>query len=119
MEVVYKRYYRLVPALLLLTSLGVINNNPVEAAELFQCPRAILGLGDSYTDTGELIQAFTGVAGFDAAERFPYGVTYFGRPVDRSSDGRLIIDFFCKLQMKIYLSAACNLSRKQSKRSVN
>jgi len=66
------------------------------AAVEFRCPRAILALGDSYTDTGELIQSYTGVEGFDAAERLPYGITYFRRPVDRNSDGRLIIDFLCK-----------------------
>lgn len=71
--------------------------NAAAAAGLgFQCPQAIMGFGESHTDTGEDIQAFTGVPFYDVAERLPYGMTYFGRPVDRYSNGRLIIDFFCE-----------------------
>nr|XP_024359839.1 GDSL esterase/lipase At4g01130-like [Physcomitrium patens]PNR32242.1 hypothetical protein PHYPA_026368 [Physcomitrium patens] len=61
----------------------------------FQCPEAILAFGGSSTDTGEA-QSFTGERELDfvtASQFLPYGITYFGHPADRYSDGRLIIDF--------------------------
>lgn len=47
---------------------------------------AIFNFGDSNSDTGGFYAAFP-------AERLPYGMTYFKKPVGRATDGRLIIDF--------------------------
>lgn len=52
---------------------------------------AIYSLGDSITDTGNLVkEAPPGM--FETIKHFPYGVT-FGRPTGRCSDGLLMIDF--------------------------
>lgn len=48
--------------------------------------KGIFNFGDSNSDTGGFDSAFPAQPG-------PYGMTYFKRPVGRSSDGRLIVDF--------------------------
>lgn len=45
-------------------------------------------------DAGNLIQ--NGTPDFLATAKYPYGMTYFGKPTGRCSDGRLVIDFICK-----------------------
>jgi hypothetical protein len=47
---------------------------------------AVFNFGDSNSDTGGFWAAFP-------AQRGPFGMTYFGRPAGRASDGRLAIDF--------------------------
>ena len=47
---------------------------------------AVFNFGDSNSDTGGFWAAFP-------AQPPPFGVTYFGRPAGRASDGRLVIDF--------------------------
>lgn len=47
---------------------------------------AIFNFGDSNSDTGGFHTSFPAQPG-------PYGMTYFKKPVGRSSDGRLIVDF--------------------------
>ncbi|TVU08670.1 hypothetical protein EJB05_42081, partial [Eragrostis curvula] len=55
---------------------------------------AIYSLGDSITDTGNLVkEAPPGM--FETIKHFPYGVT-FGRPTGRCSDGLLMIDFLAQ-----------------------
>ncbi|KAL6873689.1 hypothetical protein ACP4OV_013771 [Aristida adscensionis] len=55
---------------------------------------AIYSLGDSITDTGNLIkEAPPGV--FETIKHLPYGVT-FGEPTGRCSDGLLMIDFLAQ-----------------------
>ncbi|RZR80332.1 hypothetical protein BHM03_00006346 [Ensete ventricosum] len=44
--------------------------------------KALFNFGDSLSDTGNVVLA-----------GLPYGMTYFGRPTGRCSDGRLVIDF--------------------------
>jgi hypothetical protein len=52
---------------------------------------AIYSLGDSITDTGNLVkEAPPGM--FETIKHFPYGVT-LGTPTGRCSDGLLMIDF--------------------------
>jgi hypothetical protein len=46
----------------------------------------VFNFGDSNSDTGGFWAAFP-------AQPPPFGVTYFGRPTGRASDGRLVIDF--------------------------
>nr|XP_016486166.1 PREDICTED: GDSL esterase/lipase At4g01130-like [Nicotiana tabacum] len=50
---------------------------------------AIFNFGDLNTDTGGFYAAFP-------SQSSPYGMTYFKKPVGRSSDGRVIIDFFAQ-----------------------
>ena len=47
---------------------------------------AVFNFGDSDSDTGGFWAAFP-------AQQGPFGMTYFGRPAGRASDGRLVIDF--------------------------
>ena len=46
---------------------------------------AVFNFGDSNSDTGGFWAAFP-------AQQGPFGMTYFGRPAGRASDGRLVID---------------------------
>lgn len=60
-------------------------SKPVAALEDCAFP-AIFNFGDSNSDTG----------GFPAAffqPPYPYGLTFFRRPSERYTDGRLMIDF--------------------------
>ena len=52
---------------------------------------AIYSLGDSITDTGNLVKEAPPGA-FETIKHLPYGVT-LGRPTGRCSDGLLMIDF--------------------------
>lgn len=51
----------------------------------------IFNFGDSNSDTG----GFAAAMGYDFG--YPYGRTFFNRATGRLCDGRLIIDFLCKL----------------------
>ncbi|XP_073035532.1 GDSL esterase/lipase At3g48460 [Primulina eburnea] len=53
---------------------------------------ATYSFGDSFTDTGNTHSA-TGPSGFMFVSNLPYGRTFFHRPTNRYSDGRLVIDF--------------------------
>ncbi|XP_072965376.1 GDSL esterase/lipase At5g45910-like [Typha angustifolia] len=55
---------------------------------------SIFSFGDSLADTGNLLSI--GSISFSSIARFPYGMTYFGHPTGRCSDGRLIIDFIAE-----------------------
>ncbi|CAI8607629.1 unnamed protein product [Vicia faba] len=59
--------------------------------------KGIFNFGDSNSDTGGFDSAFPAQPG-------PYGMTYFKRPVGRSSDGRLIVDFLAEALGLPYLS---------------
>lgn len=54
--------------------------------------KKIYAFGDSFTDTGNTGNA-NGPSGFGHVSNPPYGMTYFHRPTNRYSDGRLVIDF--------------------------
>ncbi|KAL8042529.1 hypothetical protein ABFX02_09G057700 [Erythranthe guttata] len=54
--------------------------------------RSVYAFGDSYTDTGNT-RSDSGPSGFMFVSNLPYGRTFFRRPTNRYSDGRLVIDF--------------------------
>ncbi|XP_030458295.2 GDSL esterase/lipase At3g48460 [Syzygium oleosum] len=54
--------------------------------------KKVYAFGDSFTDTGNTRSA-SGPSGFGHVSNPPYGVTFFHRPTNRYSDGRLVIDF--------------------------
>ncbi|XP_051150005.1 acetylajmalan esterase-like [Andrographis paniculata] len=60
------------------------------SSQVLTCPiNSIYQLGDSISDTGNLIRMMPTAP----ASRPPYGETFPGRPTGRWSDGRLIIDY--------------------------
>jgi phospholipase/lecithinase/hemolysin len=54
---------------------------------------AIFNFGDSFSDTGNNIVVYAENSLPNPAAQPPYGMTFFGRPTGRNSNGRLIIDF--------------------------
>lgn len=62
---------------------------------------AIFNFGDSTSDTGGIHVSFPFRT---LSEHFPYGETFFHRPVNRYSDGRLLIDFLAQGLGKSFLS---------------
>nr|CAB3471755.1 unnamed protein product [Digitaria exilis] len=55
---------------------------------------AIFNFGDSLVDAGNLV--VDGIPDYLATGRLPYGMTYFGYPTGRCSDGRLVVDFIAQ-----------------------
>lgn len=55
--------------------------------------------GDSNSDTGGAAAAGKGLIG----EGIPDGRAFFGRPTGRLCDGRLLLDFLCKLIVAYYI----------------
>ncbi|KAJ7528254.1 hypothetical protein O6H91_16G091500 [Diphasiastrum complanatum] len=78
------------------------------------CPSALISLGDSSADTGNAEIVFPLVM---PAQYPPYGMTYFHRPANRFSDGRLVIDFMAQalnlplLEPDLGQSSTATLSR--------
>ncbi|XP_059657282.1 GDSL esterase/lipase At3g48460 [Cornus florida] len=64
--------------------------------------KQIYAFGDSYTDTGNTGSA-TGPSSFSYVSNLPYGCTFFHRPTNRYSDGRLVIDFVSQALSLPYL----------------
>ncbi|BAF19700.1 GDSL esterase/lipase At5g45910 [Oryza sativa Japonica Group] len=55
---------------------------------------AIFSFGDSLSDAGNLIA--DGIPKSLTTARAPYGMTFFGRPTGRCSNGRLVVDFLAE-----------------------
>ncbi|CAN6713708.1 unnamed protein product [Malus baccata var. baccata] len=64
--------------------------------------KKIYAFGDSFTDTGNT-RSISGPSGFGHVSNAPYGITYFHRPTNRYSDGRLVIDFVAESLSLPYL----------------
>jgi hypothetical protein len=60
---------------------------------------AIVSFGDSLSDAGNLIVNGTPKALTTA--RAPYGMTFFGRPTGRCSNGRVVVDFLGNIPQRI------------------
>jgi len=77
----------------------------------------IFSFGDSFTDTGNLVVLYGGLATATPGVwivKPPYGMTFFGRPNGRASDGRLSIDFIgsqlqftCSKQASKHMAELC------------
>ncbi|BAF04307.2 Os01g0215000, partial [Oryza sativa Japonica Group] len=57
---------------------------------------SIFSFGDSFADTGNGAVVFAEHSLFSPATKPPYGMTFFGQPTGRNSNGRLIIDFIAE-----------------------
>ncbi|CAI0410209.1 unnamed protein product [Linum tenue] len=78
--------------ILLLTTTTTLFFFPTTAAPPQSSFKKIYAFGDSFTDTGNTRSVGPG-GGFGHVSNPPYGSTYFHRPTNRYSDGRLVIDF--------------------------
>jgi hypothetical protein len=77
-----------VAAILLVVAVAVAAAPRPAAAKEYA---AIFNFGDSLVDAGNLV--VDGIPDYLATARLPYGMTHFGYPTGRCSDGRLVVDF--------------------------
>ncbi|KAK9684648.1 hypothetical protein RND81_10G222700 [Saponaria officinalis] len=84
----------------LLTSYVVQGGHPLTKKAACVFP-ALYNFGDSNSDTGGISAVFKPI-------EWPYGRTFFKKPVGRDSDGRLIVDFIAEKIALPYLSAYLN-----------
>lgn len=78
----------------------------------------IYAFGDSFTDTGNT-RSKTGPYGFRSVSNPPYGVTFFHRPTNRYSDGRLVVDFLAGALSLPFLPPYLSRSSLSSPHGVN
>ncbi|MQL91200.1 hypothetical protein Taro_023809 [Colocasia esculenta] len=84
-------FYLLASSLFLASTTGAIAAAAPGAAASHVFSK-IYAFGDSFTDTGNTNDS-TGPFAFVHASDPPYGATFFRRPTNRYSDGRLVVDF--------------------------
>jgi hypothetical protein len=69
---------------------------------------SIFSFGDSYSDTGNIIIIDSPGTPDLWINKPPYGMTFFGHPTGRISDGRLIIDFLGELPSRLVTTSGWN-----------
>ncbi|KAI3913588.1 hypothetical protein MKW92_043244 [Papaver armeniacum] len=79
----------------------------------------IYAFGDSYTDTGNTKSGPDGPAGFNHVSSPPYGMTFFRKPTNRYSDGRLVIDFVTEFSFLPYLTPYLNRDKSDTSHGIN
>ncbi|KAI3939728.1 hypothetical protein MKW92_034256 [Papaver armeniacum] len=79
----------------------------------------IYAFGDSYTDTGNTKSGPDGPAGFNHVSSPPYGMTFFRKPTNRYSDGRLVIDFVTEFLSLPYLKPYLNRDKSDTSHGIN
>ncbi|TKW14155.1 hypothetical protein SEVIR_5G148800v4 [Setaria viridis] len=78
-------------SVLLLASAGAVSSSlPVRRYGSF------FNFGDSFADTGNDVVVFAAHSLANPSSRPPYGMTFFGHPTGRNSNGRLAIDFIAE-----------------------
>ncbi|XP_062029530.1 GDSL esterase/lipase At3g48460 [Rosa rugosa] len=84
--------------------------------------KKIYAFGDSFTDTGNT-RSVSGPSGFGHVGNPPYGITFFHRPTNRYSDGRLVIDFIAESlslpYLQPYRNRVSNASSSDASHGVN
>ncbi|XP_021733716.1 GDSL esterase/lipase At5g14450-like [Chenopodium quinoa] len=86
--------------LVVLMVVGVVAGQSVRDKPPCKFP-AMYNFGDSNSDTGGISAAFQPI-------EWPYGQTFFKKPVGRDSDGRVLVDFIAEQLGLPYLSAYLN-----------
>ncbi|GJM89022.1 hypothetical protein PR202_ga05618 [Eleusine coracana subsp. coracana] len=97
----------LLPLVIVLSSLSGVSSTSRNFTSMFT-------LGDSYMDTGNfVIMASPAIP--TVFDKPPYGMTFFGHPTGRYSDGRVIIDFIAEALglplLPAFLSNSSDVSR--------
>ncbi|CAL0326748.1 unnamed protein product [Lupinus luteus] len=87
----------------------------VEGRKTKHAPKKLFVFGDSYCDTGNIKKALAN------SWKYPYGITFPGKPVGRFSDGRVFADYLAK-HLKLKSPIPFNLRKvapKQQKFGIN
>ncbi|MCL7028970.1 hypothetical protein MKW94_005563 [Papaver nudicaule] len=79
----------------------------------------IYAFGNSYTDTGNTKSGPDGPVGFNHVSSLPYGMTFFHKPTNRYSDGRLVIDFITEHLSLPYLPPYVNRDKADTSHGIN
>ncbi|XP_065873852.1 GDSL esterase/lipase At3g48460 [Euphorbia lathyris] len=106
------------PSQLILTLIFFSASIPLLSSSPTPPFKKIYAFGDSFTDTGNTKSA-TGPSGFGHVSNPPYGDTFFHRPTNRYSDGRLMIDFVAESLSLPFLPPYLHLKQGDEKHGVN
>ncbi|KAG0483296.1 hypothetical protein HPP92_011380 [Vanilla planifolia] len=102
-------------SLLIISLLPLTFSSPLTPKPPFS---KIYAFGDSFTDTGNTHSA-TGPFNFRHVSNPPYGTTFFHRPTNRYSDGRLVVDFLASALSLPFLPPYLDPSSRASSHGVN